>query len=563
VFESKYGFGTEKWLIPTKRSHHKLMGKALDFIDEFDSNDNLFIVYYAGHGSINEHRQAVWSCRRELDYASVEWSAIQSLFEKASSDVLILLDCCSAASSASKGGIGVTETIAACGFVGRAPPPGQYSFTNTLIEVLDDWVAKPSFSAALLHTEILFQLKRKRPEKGRPGSKKMEWCSTPIHFICTSDPKSPSIELSRREVVTADQPNGDSPPYSPRLETNSPAQRTTTYTDAAELHMCDLNALRPNPLTSTTPTGKLSVPHVLMSIALEEDQPELDVEAWRRYLSAFPALVKYAKVQGVYMSHSTLLVLSVPIMIWDMIPGNAACAFIGYVTSNNIAQDREVRPGFLPRVPTPPRGTDFWAKSKHNITFGQPEAENDDALKEWYAGRGNYLTPPSPYRKGDFISNISDIFSNSDDFVKRDLSDAEQKPRRFHSFKSKSADMLSDRHTDPHETEAIRLGGSRMGSESDTLVTGQTSVKFRGRPVEMNSLAKGSPLSSPHSQARIPLPEEWEARKPRIEELYVNEERTLQDVMSVLKDEAGFIAKYHFLILPFFGRLRLEQRRTV
>ena len=58
----------------------------------------------------------------------------------------------------------------------------------------------------------------------------------------------------------------------------------------------------------------------------------------------------------------------------DMIPGNAACAFIGYVTSDNIAQDRKVRPGFLPRVPTPPprgaplRMTDFgWsAARKHS-----------------------------------------------------------------------------------------------------------------------------------------------------------------------------------------------------
>jgi len=120
-------------------------------------------------------------------------------FEKATSDVFILLDCCAAASSATISGNEVTETIAAFGFERRCPPPSKYSFSNTLIEVLEDWKARPSFSAALLHTEMLFQLKRKRPEKGREGGPRMEWCSTPIHVVYTSDTKAPSIELSRRE----------------------------------------------------------------------------------------------------------------------------------------------------------------------------------------------------------------------------------------------------------------------------------------------------------------------------------------------------------------------------
>jgi len=190
VFRDSYGFNPEIWHIPTIKSHHKLMGKALDFIEEFDQNNNLFIVYYAGHGTMNEHRQSVWSCRRDLQYASVDWSSIQSLFDKASSDVLILLDCCAAASAATTSGNGVVETIAACGFEGIAPPPGRFSFTNTLIEVLEDWKSRPSFSVASLHTEILFQLKAKRPEKGRNGGPRMEWCRTPVHFIYSSDPKA-------------------------------------------------------------------------------------------------------------------------------------------------------------------------------------------------------------------------------------------------------------------------------------------------------------------------------------------------------------------------------------
>jgi len=70
-----------------------------------------------------------------------------------------LLDTCAVASSTMRVQYGVTEAIAACGFESRAPPPGEHSFTNTLIEVLDDWLNKGSFSASCFHAEIIFSAK--------------------------------------------------------------------------------------------------------------------------------------------------------------------------------------------------------------------------------------------------------------------------------------------------------------------------------------------------------------------------------------------------------------------
>jgi hypothetical protein len=191
------------------------MGKALNFIEDFDSRDNLFIVYYAGHGTINENRQSMWCCKREPHYASVDWSSIQSLFNDALSDVLILLDCCAAASSVSTSGNGTNETIAACGFEGIAAPPGPHSFTNTLVEVLDERKSMPYLSVSLLHAKVLFQLKRKTPERGREG-RRMEWCRSPVHYIASSVPRPDSIELTRIHMPVENQAAA-SPPYSPRL----------------------------------------------------------------------------------------------------------------------------------------------------------------------------------------------------------------------------------------------------------------------------------------------------------------------------------------------------------
>jgi hypothetical protein len=57
----KYGFDAEIWLIPTKNSHLKLMIKAIDVVTKNENEENLVIMYYAGHALINNARQATWS----------------------------------------------------------------------------------------------------------------------------------------------------------------------------------------------------------------------------------------------------------------------------------------------------------------------------------------------------------------------------------------------------------------------------------------------------------------------------------------------------------------------
>lgn len=57
----------------------------------------------------------IQTSKADPSHASLDWSAIQTLFEKANFDALLLLDCCAAASAAPTPSLGssVTETIAA------------------------------------------------------------------------------------------------------------------------------------------------------------------------------------------------------------------------------------------------------------------------------------------------------------------------------------------------------------------------------------------------------------------------------------------------------------------
>lgn len=62
VFRRDYRFRTENWKIPSgPRAHHHLTGKLWHFIEDYDNQDRLLIVYYGGHGGMNDDRQCVWS----------------------------------------------------------------------------------------------------------------------------------------------------------------------------------------------------------------------------------------------------------------------------------------------------------------------------------------------------------------------------------------------------------------------------------------------------------------------------------------------------------------------
>ncbi len=67
---------------------------------------------------------------------------------------------------------------------------------------------------------------------------------------------------------------------------------------------------------------------------MREDQ-ELDAKDCSEWLAAISALAKYASVKGVFKSYSTLLIASVPVVVWDLLPEKPGC-IIRYATSGNL-----------------------------------------------------------------------------------------------------------------------------------------------------------------------------------------------------------------------------------
>ncbi|CAK7209882.1 hypothetical protein SEUCBS140593_000643 [Sporothrix eucalyptigena] len=355
-FREDYGFETDTFPIPSENAHLELMMRIGALIKDHEATDTLFIVYYGGHARIDESRQSTWCATRNPNSPWLQWSAIQTLLERSVSDTLILLDCCAGAASATfPNGKSITETISASSWDAIAPDPGRYSFTNALIEVLQEWRVR-TFSAAMLHAEVLARLKHPRPIT--INGKFFEARSTPVHFMMTANHRAPSIEIGRIIPRNRQLP---SPPADP-----------------------DYGQYVPGPSGGRGPMGEPvkdpneDEPHVMISLALEDDQ-NLDLNAWEQWLASFPALAKYVKVQGVFKSHSTLLLLSVPVMVWDLLPENRACSFVAFIRSNNlIAEKRATVPGSTPSTaPVPAQTGSTTAKSGESNNADDVDVETN------------------------------------------------------------------------------------------------------------------------------------------------------------------------------------------
>ena len=94
----------------------------------------------------------------------------------------------------------------------------------------------------------------------------------------------------------------------------------------------------PTSIPEADPTDSLQV---LLAVRLEEDFFDCDytnkVRTWCEWLRNIPQGTRDVKVQGVYRSLSTLIIISMPATVWNLLPNNGAYSFIGFVRSDNLA----------------------------------------------------------------------------------------------------------------------------------------------------------------------------------------------------------------------------------
>ncbi|KAI4271297.1 MAG: hypothetical protein LQ337_006122 [Flavoplaca oasis] len=308
VFRDIYGYRVERWKIPSTTSHNSLVYRIMQVLRDFESSDKLLITYYGGHGFMNDDRQCVWLSNQQPGASTLQWSSIQTMLEEAECDVLVLLDCCAAASSGGNHGKGVTELIAACGFEAFAPGVGEHSFTRSLIEELKYLNKRcDAITTALLHNKVLARIKKSwNPRYSTNGSQERR--RTPIHIHLSDHKQQRCIKLAPLRLSNASTTLFNS------LQASSSPSSAPSTSPSEDVEMIGSEGTSQSSLSEVWPDNTFESPKVLVSVALQEDQ-RLNAEDWLEWLKAAPALAKFVSVEGVFKSDSTLVLLTLPVAV--------------------------------------------------------------------------------------------------------------------------------------------------------------------------------------------------------------------------------------------------------
>lgn len=230
---------------------------------------------------------------------------------------MFLLDCCSSGGSRGCSKSGLKELIAAYGYE-TAPAPGKHSFTTSLIEELWDLSRGPPFSVAHLHDKISARLQHWSPyldaenldRRDREGQD-IERRTAPVHFLMNSQVDSSSIVL---------RPLSSPPLASP---SSSLGQGSGTFIEP------------PPKRIKFSPHDNGPHPQLLISVVLEEDYKD-GADVFSNWLCKIPGKVESVHIQAAFHHGSTLLLVSMPMAVWDLLPSHQAYSFVGFVNSDNL-----------------------------------------------------------------------------------------------------------------------------------------------------------------------------------------------------------------------------------
>ncbi|KAK1750948.1 hypothetical protein QBC47DRAFT_309110 [Echria macrotheca] len=320
VFRDLYNFDVENWTIPDEEPGLEAASKVLEFVKTGRHPDNLLILYYAGHALQSPNGGLpTWIANRSDDSPKFDSGCVQPHFchgTEGSPDALLLYDSCHPANGhgSIKSGRPVIELLAACGFESTAAEVGRDSFTNSLIQELSHAASeRRCISVPELHRRQICRLQSWAPSvsTGRDPRGNLK--------VAVGPDGSPILDVPRRRTPIHCQLSLNS---RPRAIVLSPLPRSKGGPDFIQLDHVQKPADKNNPPEL----------QVLLKVSIIEDKfNEADFKDW---LCAAPPAAKEIKILGVLPSCSTLLLLRVPIEVWDMLSPSPAISFIGFVVSD-------------------------------------------------------------------------------------------------------------------------------------------------------------------------------------------------------------------------------------
>ena len=234
---------------------------------------------------------------------------MQPLLETAVPHVLIILDCCFAATAARDTTEGTTkEILAACGRESPTLDVGQRSFTSALIEEMQAFDGAP-FTATMLHSRLVT----------------MRWrlAFTPIYALLSERGGNSITLCPLSDVGVSDIQDAQ---LLVELEaTDNPQEGQTSM-------------IADNSPSLQTSQKQTVDSRVLLSVSVVQDAIH-DIPHWVSWLTtAAPWDVTKVdvRVESIFRSHSTLMIVSIPTHAWSRLPERPAYRFVGFIQSGNL-----------------------------------------------------------------------------------------------------------------------------------------------------------------------------------------------------------------------------------
>ncbi|KAJ2905531.1 C2H2 finger domain-containing protein [Zalerion maritima] len=317
VLRERYNYHTERWNIPTCANPSIKLGVQVASFLENARPDHLLLIYYAGHGYMSSENQLFWACNPREDAAKIKWNGIRCLFEDAQSDILLLLDTCAIQDAPVDGSHGTKQALAACAHDKNPRELGGRSFTSHLSDALLKFsTAGRTFTVNRLFEELTVQKQQDvaqtpRLANGNSKAGASEAVPMPISFPLTPG-KPQGILLAPLRPKIPKLAGADA----------EPVQNCTTQDEASSLGaaVADLMFDEPRALVCTTFVGDASA----------------DMSSFNQWLHNAPPIAPKIKVEGMFIGPPTILIVSMPQSVWNVVQNEKVCLFLGHISTHNI-----------------------------------------------------------------------------------------------------------------------------------------------------------------------------------------------------------------------------------
>lgn len=254
------------------------------------------------------------------DSPKIKWSGIRCLFEEVQSDMLLLLDTCAVKEQPSVEGNSAKQIIAMSAPEHYSRDHISRSFTSHITEALVKLSGGRAYTAEQLFHEVAFQRKQDLVQMSglTNGASKSITHTEKLPVLYTISPgKGQGISLSPLP------PNADPQLRSPRLGLDGNAQLSRASREDPIIHpsaVADLTFDEPRVLVCTTFVGEASP----------------DMSSFNHWLHNAPPIASKIAVEGMFLGPPTMLLISMPLPVWNVVQHDKVCCFLGYVNSHNM-----------------------------------------------------------------------------------------------------------------------------------------------------------------------------------------------------------------------------------